>query len=286
MIKARKREDPVLVGGINSRGLLPVPIYTDTAELKTEGWELEITANITKNWRLMFNAATPKAMQNEPYAETRAYWAENKETYRQVVKDAGGVFNGDVATYDNATPVPAGWSPGNDGTASVNAWNNLNNALAGLANNQKLNRLIEVNANLYTDYAFRTGRLKGFRIGGGVNYRGREVIGTRGADTMRNPANPNTAIDNPAVGPMDYVYNDPYTMGTLTFNYTRVLKKKYTLSIDLRVNNLMDHDEPFYFNTILRPEGGDLTNPARVATPYAYGWHTPRNYILSTTLRF
>jgi hypothetical protein len=35
-----------------------------------------------------------------------------------------------------------------------------------------------------------------------------------------------------------------------------------------------------------RPVGGDLTNPARVATPNRFSWITPRNFTFTTSLKF
>jgi len=227
----------------------------------------------------------PRATQTNPFIDTRTYWAENKETFRKIVTNAGGVFNGDQAAYDNSTTIPAGWSP-SEGTAAANAWNNVVSALAGVADSQKSARLTERTSNLYTDYTFRTGKLKGFRMGGGVNYRGKQVIGTRGADTVRSPLNPALAVDDAAVGVYNYVYSDPYALATLTFNYTRQFSQKYTLSVDLKVDNVFGYDKPLYYNTVLRPVGGDLSNPGRVATPYNYSWVTPRSYTVSTTLKF
>ena len=273
-----------LVSDINSRGLSRLPNgYVDSVAVETEGWELEVTANLTDNWRLMFNAALPTATQTAANGESIAYFEENKETLRQIVKDAGGTFNGDAATH---TGVPPPGQSVTEGQNAVNAWNNIIAAIASRVDGQKLDRLTEVTGNIYTDYRFSTGKLKGFRVGGGVNYRGKQIIGTRGADTIRNPANPTQAIDDPAVGPYDYVYTDPYAVATLTFNYTRRINKKYTISFDLKIDNLFDYDKPLYVNTVLRPVGGDLTNPARVDTPARFSWLTPRNFLFTTSLKF
>ncbi len=40
----------------------------------------------------------------------------------------------------------------------------------------------------FSDYTFQTGRLKGVRLGAGVQYRGKEYLGNRGADTIVDPA--------------------------------------------------------------------------------------------------
>jgi outer membrane receptor protein involved in Fe transport len=271
-------------GGLNSRGLRPLPTgYVDSAEVKTSGYELEVTANITPNWRLLLNGALPKAFQTNPNRESIEYWQKNKETLRQIVTDAGGSFKGDLATF--TATIPPGQSP-SEGPNAVTAWNGNVAAIASLASNQKLNRLTEVTGNLYTDYRFSIGKLKGLRVGGGVNYRGRQVIGTRGADTIRDPASPSAAIDDPSVGPLDYVYAKPYATAVLSFNYLYRINKNYTIGLDLKIDNLFDYDQPLFVNTILRPVNGDLTNPGRVATPNRFSWVTPRNYTLSATLKF
>src|SRR5262249_54004192 len=120
----------------------------------------------------------------------------------------------------------------------------------------------------------------------GVNYRGRQVIGYRGADTIRDPNNPSQAIDDPKEGPLDPVYMKEYYSGTVTINYSRRLSDKYTLHVDFKVDNLFGYNDPVYYVTVMRPPGGDLTSPARVATPQRYSWLTPRSYTLATSISF
>lgn len=283
IIQANALND-LTAGGLNSRGLLPLPQgYVDSAAVKTSGWELEVTANLSANWRLLFNAALPNATQTDANKESLAYWNANKATLRQIVIDAGGTFNGDVATF-NAV-IPPGQSP-TEGPNAVTAWNGNVAAFASLANGQKLNRLTESMGNIYTDYLIDQGRLRGLRFGGGVNYRGRQVIGTKGADTIRDPANPAQAIDDPSVGPLDYVYMHSYATATLSLDYTWRMKKGRAIVFDFKVDNLFDYSKPIYVNTILRPVNGDLTNPGRVATPNRFAWLTPRNYTLTATFKF
>jgi len=232
---------------------------------------------------MMLNAALPRATQTDANKESYDYWVKNRDTLRLIIQDAGGTFNGDLATF-TGTPPPG--QSATEGQNAVNAWNGNVSSFAGRADGQKLNRLTESTLNFFTDYSVPKGRLKGLRVGAGVNYRGKQVIGTRGGDTIRNPASANTAIDDPNAGPYDYVYADPYAVGTITLNYTLRFQRKYTVSFNLKVDNLFDHDEPLYVNTIDRPVGGDLTNPGRVATPARFTWVTPRNYTFTTTLKF
>jgi outer membrane receptor protein involved in Fe transport len=271
-------------GGLNSRGLRSLPLgYVDSAAVKTSGYELEITANLTANWRLLLNAARPRAYQTDPNKESIAYLQKNKETLRQIVIDAGGSFVGDLATF--TATIPPGQSP-TEGPNAVTAWNGNMAALASLASGQKLNRLTELTGNLYTDYRIGTGKLKGLRVGVGANYRGKQVIGTKGADTIRDPANPTSAIDDPRVGPLDYVYAKAYTTAVVSFNYTFRLTKDSNVGLDFKIDNLFDYDQPLYVNTVLRPVNGDLTNPGRVSTGNRFSWVVPRNYTLSASLKF
>jgi hypothetical protein len=174
-----------------------------------------------------------------------------------------------------------------DSTNAVLNWNSLQSNLVNLTPaDQKVSRLAEVTGNLYTDYTIQAGRLKGLRFGAGLNYRGKEVIGYRGGDTMVDPANPANAIDDPRVGPLDPVYRPAYYVTTATFGYTFRLRHRLPVRLDLTVNNALDEDVPLFYNVAQRPPGGNLSNPARVATPNQHFYLTPRNFSLSATLSF
>ena len=58
------------------------------------------------------------------------------------------------------------------------------------------------------------------------------------------------------------------------------------MTVDFRVDNLLDWSKPLYWNTTMRPPGGDISNPARVVAPASYSWLAPRSYTLSTTVNF
>ncbi len=270
--------------GNNARGLTLVPSsYVDVASRKTEGWEFETVANLRPGWRLMANLALADATQGDGFADTRAYLAANDTVLRQILADAGvSVSSAGVAT------VNAGITTANspDSTNAANSWNQLQGAAANLTPAyQKVARLAEVTANLFTDYTIQSGAWKDFRFGGGINYRGREIIGYRGADTIVNPAAPTTAIDDPSVDALTPVYRPGYSTTTLALGYTRKLLG-YPVRFDLTVNNVLDEDKVLYYNTAQRPPGGDVTNPGRVATPNQYYYIPPRSFSLSATVSF
>ena len=118
-----------------------------------------------------------------------------------------------------------------------------------------------------------------------MNYRGREVIGFRGADTIRNPANPATAIDDPAVNAFTAVYRPSYSTANVVIGYTYKIYE-HPVRFNLQIENVLQQDVPLYYNTVLRAPGGDVSNPGRVATPDLFSYITPRNFKLSATVSF
>ena len=58
-------------------------------------------------------------------------------------------------------------------------------------------------------------RLKGLRVGLGARHYGRRVIGNRANDTIRDPANPTQAIDDPNRTAYTLVYT-PKSQTTVT----------------------------------------------------------------------
>ena len=272
------------LSGKNIRGLQDVPrTYSDTVARQTDGYEFEVVANLARGWRLLGNAAFANATQGDALAGTLAYLAKNEGTLKQILTDSGvSVSSGNVASVNPG--ITSANSP--DAVSAANSWNGLQDTLKNTTvGYQKITRLNEATANLFTDYTFQSGTFKDFRVGAGVNYRGKEVIGFRGSDTIRNPANPNAAIDDPSVDAFTPVYNPSYYTATLMFGYTNKLFG-LPMRMDLRIDNVLDEDVPLYYNTVLRAPGGDVTNPARVATPNLFSYITPRNIMFTVTVSF
>ncbi len=272
------------LSGKNIRGLQDVPrTYSDTVARQTDGYEFEVVANLARGWRLLANAAFANASQGDALAGTLAYLAKNEGTLKQILADAGvTVSSGNVASVNPG--ITTANSP--DAVSAANSWNGLQDTLKNTTvGYQKITRLNEATANIFTDYTFQSGAFKDFRVGAGVNYRGKEVIGFRGSDTIRNPANPNAAIDDPSVDAFTPVYNPSYYTATLMFGYNSKLFG-LPMRLDLRIDNVLDEDVPLYYNTVLRAPGGDVTNPSRVSTPNLFSYITPRNVMFTMTVSF
>ena len=152
------------------------------------------------------------------------------------------------------------------------------------------------------DYRSPAGPLRGLRVGTGVQYRGGAAIGYLASDTIRDPNNPNVAIDDPTVDGNTTLFAPSSIKWTGTLSYTVKLKdsgRKYrprTIQFDLNVENLANNRNVVYSsindvvqtsNTFLRPRiGEDITSPARRTVPGTFNYINPRNVTLSAKLNF
>ncbi len=282
--------------GRNIRSIEDLPTdLRDTLRRNTSGIELDITANLSPQWRLLANASCSKPLADNAFPGSIAYYAAREKDFLQILKDTGVIVNPTtkVATVDSSVPADIA-SP--DAIRAATAWNDIQNTF--LANLVTQPRLIagsaRVTANLFTDYTLRGGPLNGVRFGIGVNYRDKEVLGFRGSDTIVSPTNPAVAIDDPSVDAYTPVYRKAYHTGTATIAYTWKLAQRRSITFNLRIDNLFDDDQVRYSQnagsatggTAMRPRNGDVSTPARVATPTAFAYPTPRNWTLSARLNF
>ncbi len=285
-------------GGANIRNQGQIPtVVRDTQTQQSHGVEVEITANITRGWRLLANASYTRAWQSDAFPDSRAYAASHDTIARQILADAGVLIDTNkVATINPALNDPTKINVARVTTA-VSAWNALQTSVFPnmVVGRQKLAGSVEQTANLGTDYTFREGKLKGFTAGIGFHYRGRMVVGYRGSDTIVNPANPTTAIDDPSVDAFTTVFTKPYTTADARFSYNWKMKDNRALIFSLNIQNLTDRRTPVFFldvpgaqvtNTVLRPRGGDVTSPAVETVPAGYSWLNPISYTFGATLKF
>lgn len=282
------------VGGQNKRNAAAINgLVRDTRTRFAKGFEIEMVANLTKSWRLITNIGLPDNSEKEYAPMTRAYVAANADLFKQILDDAGGTIDatsglavrkaGISDTGNNGSE-----STGNEAQRAVNAYNTLYANVANFVVNERQTTSAPVTANIFTDYTFREGKLKGFKAGIGMNLRGKRVVGYRGGDSIVNPANPLQSIDDPTVDGYTVVEAPGSELYTLTLGYSWKLKSGQRVTVDFRVNNLLDEDDVIWTDTTttLRPKGGDFTSPARetVYNPYAY--QTPRSFSVSTRITF
>jgi len=281
-------------GNIRGVGLLPT-VVRDTQTQQSHGLELEITANLTRSWRLLMNGSYSRSWQSDSFPDTRAYILAQDSVARQILTDAGVLISStNVASINPSVNTPTQINQ-SQVTNAVNAWNSIQTSVIPnmVLGRQKLAGSMEQIVNIGTDYTFRTGALKGLVIGIGAHYRGRNVVGYRGSDTIVNPSNPATTIHDPTVDAYTTVFAKSYITGDGRLGYSWKLQSGHILSLNLNVQNLFNNTTPSYFldvpgaqlsNTVLRPRGGDVTNIALETVPAGYALRTPINYTLGLSI--
>ena len=280
------------IGSTTSLNNRSVPTSRGTFDVQkrlAEGYEIEITANPIKGLRMTANAGLPKVYSTDFSPLTRAYVAANTANLRLVAQDAGVQIDVDNVASVNPT-IPADQQSA-DAPGVANAYNTIFTSLKNLRTGKVLQQE-QPTVKFFADYTFQSGRIKGLRFGGGVQYRAKEIVAYRGADTIVNPANPATAIDDPDRDGTTPVYTPKgdYT-ATATLGYSWKLWNR-PLQANLVISNLLNDRSIIYAGqnggaavTAQRPRGGDYRSPAREAYPVAFGLKEPIKFSLSLTVK-
>jgi outer membrane receptor for ferric coprogen and ferric-rhodotorulic acid len=272
--------------GQNKRGLGQFSTITfDFSDARNYGYEIDIVANLTNNWRLTANAGLPHNLSLNSRKDEFAYLAANEAVLKQIVLDTGVLIDAtNTATVDTSIPV-ANRSP--DASAVAAAWNSIVQFKATTdPKAQTYSDQPKFTSNIYTDYRFSRGLLKNLRVGGGVQYFAKTAIGNRGGDTIVDPANPLAAIDNPAVDATTRVYRDAYYTLTGTLGYQFKLPNGLPVELNFRVGNLLGNNDLIYIGAGLRAPNGDISRPDRITVPTTFVYLQPRSYSLTATVTF
>lgn len=193
----------------------------DTRGQTSEGWELEVTANPTKEWRVSFNISKSDNVLSDLGSNLTAYVEKHRATWAAKsslvydptlqpgnLNNAGGSNNIAAIIYElDHVYVP--FAKANEGLSEINIrpWN----------------------ANLFTAYRFSRGPIKNLTLGGGVNYKGPEIIGFK----------PATLTD-----PTIKVYKGHiYYLVNAMAAYDLRLRKETSVRLQVNVNNLLDFDD-------------------------------------------
>jgi outer membrane receptor protein involved in Fe transport len=211
----------------------------DLQDLDTTGYEFELTANLTPHWRATMNYALPRSRQTHAYPETKAYRAAHLAEWT-----AAAATNATIAS--NLTTLNTAIEAGNDG--------------------REQNTGLKYRANLYTSYDFRTDVLKGFGIGGGVNFFGDQIAG------------------NVPNQPYNYIYCPGYHVISSHLNYSGKWRAT-RYRVQLNVTNLLDTYK-IIFTSVARYTAA--AGSAGVTGDYFAGYRfvEPRKVTLTTTFDF
>jgi hypothetical protein len=180
-----------------------------------EGWELEATANPSRNWRLMANVYQADVVQSNTAPRWGAYIEENRALWMKnstvpLLPPYSGIGN-------NINPTVA------DAVAT------LDTNLAGLrmSNGQAPRQHQRHGANAFAAYTFRKSQAwyDSLTIGGGFNYRSKPITGY---DTTRNLAP---------------VYGGESFIGNAMLQKSWRLKRGGSLLAQLNLDNVFNNED-------------------------------------------
>ncbi len=223
-----------------------------TEDTISDGYEVELNAQITKNWRLTFNGSKTSAERNNVGG---AALTDFVTKYEAALNNTAA---GDLRIW---------WGgPGNETT--LYQWNKSFGStyhMLKLLEGSNVPELRQWRFNLVTNYDFDSGFLKNFNVGGGMRYEssiiiGYPVIGGSGSTAIYD-------LDKPYKG--DAEYNFDFWIG-----YRRNIWKNIDWSIQLNVRNAFVGNELIPITT--QPDG----------TPAGYRIRPPQTWQLTNTFRF
>ncbi|MBI5689702.1 MAG: TonB-dependent receptor plug domain-containing protein [Verrucomicrobia bacterium] len=146
------------------------PQTNGLSDVVSEGYELEVTYNPTKNWRMKFTGAQQIAKDARIGSEQYDYWQSRLPVWTTAKDDQGRLWWNTIPALGGDTPE----------TAYYNSL--LSPYLFGVANVGKPRTQVrKYRWNAITNYTFTEGRLKNLSVGGAVRWEDKGSIGFYGA---------------------------------------------------------------------------------------------------------
>jgi outer membrane receptor protein involved in Fe transport len=190
----------------------------DTVSNAGKGWEVELIANPTRQWRLSANYSQTNINQTATFLRTGAYIEANRALWTQnlnrpLVTNIG-IGGSNLTVRDALAAVDTTYAAIRQSEGTVPLQN------------------VKHAANIFSTYTFAAGPnwLRGLMIGGGANYRGKSVAGY---STVRNGAP---------------IYAPGYTLVNAVASRTFRLNRQRTVQVQLNVNNLLENDQRLFLD--------------------------------------
>jgi len=204
--------------------------FAITEDNVSKGWEIELSAQPTRNWRVLLNASKTDARRSN-------IGNENMREFMTLVAsslvDPEGLRR--MHHYWGTQDVVTAGKNWFDGEGLVGApgseWR-----LAQLVENTTVPELREWRVNVITNYDFTEGVLKGFNVGGGVRYQGSVIAGY---PPLGDPNDPTT---------IEYDFSKPFRGPSETgidfwVGYSRKLSEKLDWRVQLNVRDAFQGKE-------------------------------------------
>lgn len=196
--------------------------FAVTADQESEGYEFELTANITDNWRLAFNASKTTAMYMNVGGGTMGELYEYLDSMIDGVAGDMRRWNGD---FQDGNELRDDWY----GSYGYNKVWSLLKLTEGLASSE----LRKWKFNVITSYDFKEGMLKGVGVGGAYRWQDKVGIGYR--IITDDNGDSEYDLDNPVMGPSE--------AGTdFWISYKKDLNEKVSWKIQLNISNAFKNE--------------------------------------------
>jgi outer membrane receptor for ferric coprogen and ferric-rhodotorulic acid len=184
-----------------------------TFDSRTQGYELEMTANFTEHWRAFLNYSNEQTVRTNIGQEEVAYlttWRPLWQTNQALPLATGaGTIASQLTKLDAA------------------AFTNYTLADGKLPLGQMRHKF-----NVVTNYDFSSGPLKGITVGGGVRYTGKPIIGY-------------TATGTPSAIARTVFYGSEQVFVDINAAYRRkvvLAGKPVVWSLQTNINNVLNND--------------------------------------------
>ena len=193
--------------------------YAITGDTMSKGYEFELTANVTKNWRLLFNASQTNATNTNIGGAALQELVDYFDVQMAGVAGDLRQFNGDYVANNE---IRKNWSN----------WRG-NYTLLKLQEKTDASELRKWRYNVVTNYSFTQGRLKGVGIGAAYRWQDKVVLGYPVYTDVKGFA----AYD------LTKPYYGPSEAGTdLWVSYEHKLTSKVNWKVQLNIRNAFQKD--------------------------------------------
>jgi hypothetical protein len=226
-----------------------------TSDNVSKGLEIELTYNVTKNWRIMGNISKQEAKQTNIASSLTAFIEERLAYWKSI-----------PALWQGQTGGSA-WGLNQTGEQHWNQFDQYYYVSYKSVDGKPSTQLAKWHASALTNYTFNDGALKGFSFGGAARYIEKAIIGT---PAIVDSSGTVTGLD------LAHPY---YNGGNIAIDAwlgykTKIFRDKYNLSFQL---NGRDLEQSGGFRPILANSDGSHS---------VYRIVQPRTFYLTTTLEF
>jgi len=244
--------------------------YRDVQSLKAKGYEFELTANPTRNFRMTFNHSRPDSRVIESNTGLRAYFEAHLAEFQAGANAASGTVIGGK-TVQNPTQI---------GTDIQSVKDFLNGLTLGSIQNGTL----KSSTNVAGTYSFRQGMLKGFSVGGGAQFRDKRKNGSVDPQILYNTTTPTVQQTHDAS--FAYLYVPSTTIVTAHMSYDFRFSQKVRARFQLNVANLLNDDSPQWSSYSTLTANQLLNGNPRMQVLSNFVEFDPRKFTLTSTFTF